>query len=142
MDAADTFPAVFERACDFLQRVLYPQPAVGPSTSASGESGSGASHDSSARPHPIFVTCGNWDLLTLLPAQARLFQNLRVPPLWRRWCNVQKPFRAWAQEALPGGAPLHAGMPQMLADLGLPLVGRHHCGEWRSGKLMLELWAS
>ncbi len=70
-----------------------------------------------------FVTCGDWDLKTMLPAQLSACD----PPLdfaphpYRRWINVKKPFKAWR-----GGRS--AGMPQMLRALGLPLDGRHHRG--------------
>ena len=146
VDAADPFPAVFARACAFVERVLggpgIAQPtgsgdshpgasssgtgSLGPSSSSSqpGASQSGSSQPASA----IFVTCGDWDLQRMLPAQAGLSQ-LKVPPLWQRWCNLKMPYKAWAQGALPGGAPKWVDMVEMLQGLGMPLVGRHHCGE-------------
>jgi inhibitor of KinA sporulation pathway (predicted exonuclease) len=69
-----------------------------------------------------FVTCGDWDLRTMLPNQLRASGLDDVPAPYRRWVNVKVPFRAWRPRK---GA---AGMPQMLALLGLELEGRHHRG--------------
>jgi inhibitor of KinA sporulation pathway (predicted exonuclease) len=69
-----------------------------------------------------FVTCGDWDLRTMLPNQIRAAGLDEVPAPYRRWVNVKVPFKAWRPRK---GA---AGMPHMLELLGLELEGRHHRG--------------
>lgn len=76
------------------------------------------------------VTCGDWDLKTMLPAQLRLSGAFGTPASLRRWCNL----KTFIQDAQPPflderGAPLHiSGMPDMLLATGLELEGRHHSG--------------
>lgn len=71
-----------------------------------------------------FITCGDWDLQTMLPMQLRASDPPfhRMPPPYRRWINVKVPFKAWQPRK---GA---AGMARMLELLGLELEGRHHRG--------------
>jgi ERI1 exoribonuclease 3 len=70
------------------------------------------------------VTCGDWDLQTMLPRQLRATE----PPIdfmphpYRRWINVKVPFR----KAMP--KLRRAGMARMLEALDLELEGRHHRG--------------
>lgn len=71
-----------------------------------------------------FVTCGDWDLQTMLPVQCAA-SELALPALpkaYRRWINIKKIF-ADVKRREKG-----FGMPSMLSALGLPLVGRHHRG--------------
>jgi inhibitor of KinA sporulation pathway (predicted exonuclease) len=71
-----------------------------------------------------FVTCGDWDLATMLPVQCKA-AGIAVPSLpraYRRWINIKKPF-----VELVRGAKSH-GMPSMLRALNLELEGRHHRG--------------
>ncbi|KAK7508268.1 hypothetical protein BaRGS_00000507 [Batillaria attramentaria] len=67
-----------------------------------------------------FVTCGDWDLKTMLPSQCRYF---KVPPkpYFQRWINIKKAFAD-----VTGTYP--RGMMPMLEMLGIPHVGRHHSG--------------
>lgn len=37
----------------------------------------------------LFVTCGDWDLKTMLPSQCAL-ENLQVPPYCKMWLNIKK----------------------------------------------------
>lgn len=69
----------------------------------------------------LFVTSGNWDLQTMLPAQCR-GAGLYRRPYFREWCDV----RCVCEVAL--GRRCRRGMPGMLRALRLPLVGRHHSG--------------
>ncbi len=76
----------------------------------------------------VLVTCGDWDLKTMLPAQcAALDPELRVPPCMRRWCNIKTAFRA-AFPDLARTARGPRGMEAMLRMLRIPLTGRHHSG--------------
>eukprot|EP01033_Poteriospumella_lacustris_P005489 gene5489-3911_t len=73
----------------------------------------------------IFVTCGNWDLKTMLPLE---YSNKadRLPSLpaqlYHHFVNVK-----FAYEACRRGESAR-GMTTMLDALGLPLEGRHHSG--------------
>lgn len=67
------------------------------------------------------VTCGDWDLKTMLPAQCKVAKLQKTPQLFREWVNIKKTFTA--------ATGLYArGMTEMLDGLGLPLVGHHHSG--------------
>jgi len=71
------------------------------------------------------VTCGDWDLKTMLPLQ--LEKTGTVLPydlnkLLTQWVNVKVPFRKFA------GVKGKCGMDSMLEHLGLELVGHHHSG--------------
>lgn len=71
-----------------------------------------------------FVTCGDWDLATMLPVQCAA-AGIAIPSLpraYRRWINIKKPFVEHVR-----GAKSH-GMPSMLRALNLELEGRHHRG--------------
>ena len=72
----------------------------------------------------LFVTCGDWDLGTMLPAQCRAsVPPIRsLPPIYRSWMNLKVAYR----DAL--GVRRAPGMAGMLRALDLPLVGRHHRG--------------
>lgn len=68
----------------------------------------------------IFVTCGDWDLKTMLPKQCSYF-GLMYPGYLKRWINIKKPF-----SIVTGRYP--KGMMPMFDDLDLEHVGRHHSG--------------
>ncbi|AYU79165.1 phosphotransferase, putative [Leishmania donovani] len=79
------------------------------------------------------VTCGDWDLKTMLPAQMRVSGQQGTPLSFQRWCNLKKCMSqlGFGNGSGCGGAapPLRpSGMPDMLQMLGLPLQGRHHSG--------------
>ncbi|MFK8003953.1 MAG: 3'-5' exonuclease [Polyangiales bacterium] len=71
-----------------------------------------------------FITCGDWDLQTMLPAQLSATDPVIgfVPHAYRRWINIKKPFAAW------NGGSVKGGMLGMLKALDLELEGRHHRG--------------
>ena len=71
----------------------------------------------------IFVTCGDWDLKTMLPSQCKAYKE-EVPTVFQRWLNI-KNFYA---EATGDGGKKKKGMVGMLEGLSLKLEGRHHCG--------------
>lgn len=80
------------------------------------------------------VTCGDWDLKTMLPAQMRVSGQQGTPLSFQRWCNLKKRMSQLGfgnGSGCGGGAapPLGpSGMPDMLQMLGLPLQGRQHSG--------------
>ena len=104
VDAAPPFPEVFAAHQDWL-----------------------ASHDLPTAggdlPY-VIVTCGDWDLLTMLPAQLAALDPPAtfVPTPYRQWLNVKVPFKAWHRKQA------RAGMARMLDLLGIELVGHHHRG--------------
>lgn len=69
----------------------------------------------------IPVTCGNWDLRSMLPTEVRR-KALDFHPTLGWWCNIKDVFsRAMGRDRAPG-------MDGMLKALRLPLVGHHHLG--------------
>ena len=86
-----------------------------------------------ARGHSVVcVTCGDWDLKTMLPGQLRLLGDLSggpsrvaVPDHLRRWVNIKMIYH----QCVPQGRRSKASdMTGMLRGLGLKLEGKHHSG--------------
>lgn len=109
MDAADTFPDVWKRFQEFLKvhGMLEPENMR----------------------QAAFLTCGDWDLKSMLPRQLKLFEGEHgldakgdlVPP-YNKWINVKFPFMKQLELR-------HSlGMAGMLKKLKLELEGRHHSG--------------
>eukprot|EP00736_Rhodelphis_marinus_P011301 Rmarinus@m.25818 len=69
----------------------------------------------------VFVTCGDWDLRTCLPKQA-IKDGFEYPTYLKRWINVKINFIEYFN------FNKRTGMPGMLSQLQLPLIGRHHSG--------------
>ncbi|XP_071117298.1 ERI1 exoribonuclease 3-like [Haliotis cracherodii] len=67
-----------------------------------------------------FVTCGDWDLRTMLPGQCRHF-NIKPKPYFSQWINIKKSC-AESTSVFP------RGMIGMLSLLQLQHQGRHHSG--------------
>nr|MEE4268451.1 3'-5' exonuclease [Candidatus Krumholzibacteria bacterium] len=72
----------------------------------------------------LFVTCGNWDLKTMLPVQcgASCMDPRSLPPIYHQWVNIKKMYCEVFNQ------PRVGGMKSMLNGLGLKLEGRHHRG--------------
>ncbi len=68
-----------------------------------------------------FVTCGEWDLRSMLPRQCAA-SRIPLPRVYRRWINVKTIFASTLRRSAS------IGMPHMLSALGLELEGRHHRG--------------
>ena len=71
-------------------------------------------------PSICFVTCGDWDLKTMLPGQCEHLK-VTVPPYFKRWVNIKKAFTTITKSKAKS-------MVHMLEMLGLALDGRHHSG--------------
>lgn len=72
----------------------------------------------------LLVTCGDWDLNTMFPAQcgASIPRIEHVPHIYRRWHNLKHSFcSATGQKKAPG-------MEGMLGAFDLDLIGHHHRG--------------
>mmetsp|Transcript_36867 Transcript_36867/g.105639 ORF Transcript_36867/g.105639 Transcript_36867/m.105639 type:complete len:168 (+) Transcript_36867:382-885(+) len=68
----------------------------------------------------VFVTCGDWDLKTMLPAQCAV-SGVEVPLAMRTWINIKKVASHCFSRRIDG-------MPALLQRCGLSLEGRHHSG--------------
>uniref|UniRef100_A0A6B2LE73 Exonuclease domain-containing protein n=1 Tax=Arcella intermedia TaxID=1963864 RepID=A0A6B2LE73_9EUKA len=69
-----------------------------------------------------FVSCGDWDLRTMLPTQLKATNITEtIPRCYRRWINIKFPFSEFANRK-----PL--GMDGMLNVFRIPLTGTHHRG--------------
>jgi inhibitor of KinA sporulation pathway (predicted exonuclease) len=68
-----------------------------------------------------FVTCGEWDLRSMLVRQCAA-SGVTIPRPYRSWINVKTVFAGTLRRSAS------VGMPTMLEALGLELEGRHHRG--------------
>jgi len=66
------------------------------------------------------ITCGDWDLKTMLPLQCDLVHS-SVPSFFQTWINIKRVFSNFYGSKM-------GSMEYMLQYLGLPLEGRHHSG--------------
>ncbi|KAJ3166010.1 hypothetical protein HK101_012013 [Irineochytrium annulatum] len=103
VDAADPFPQVLQRYSQFV-----------------------TDHGLTTE-NCLVVTCGDWDLKTMLPAQMRILAAgaVAAPELLSRWNNVKKSF---SRHMGASSQDMKAGMAGMLRMMGLELEGRHHSG--------------
>ncbi|XP_072366871.1 ERI1 exoribonuclease 3-like isoform X1 [Scyliorhinus torazame] len=69
----------------------------------------------------IFVTCGDWDLKTMLPGQCQDL-GLPVPDYFKKWINLKK-----AYSFAMGNYPKN-GLPFMVKGLNLEHIGKLHSG--------------
>jgi ERI1 exoribonuclease 3 len=68
------------------------------------------------------VTCGAWDLNTMLPQELRRYPDLDSYPVYMEYINIKEAFGKCY------GTEKASGMAGMLRHLGLQLEGRHHSG--------------
>lgn len=97
VDKADIFANVFERHNKWLNKQIE-----------------GNTRDLA------FLTCGHWDLKTMLPSQLRLL-NARNNIKYRTYINIKDEFMHFYKKN--GG-----GLSRMLADLNMKFEGRPHSG--------------
>lgn len=113
---AKPFPHVFSEALEFLKCC-------------------GLSTAEARRPSYCMVTCGDWDLKTMLPSQMNTSAGSpllpSVPECWSFWCNIKKflvsPAAASCFDAQRRATRI-SGMMDMLELFQLPHQGRHHSG--------------
>ena len=67
-----------------------------------------------------FITCGDWDLRTMLPGQCEV-SGLEIPDYLRRWINVKKSFSREMRH-------FPRSMAVMMKNLRLTFEGRPHSG--------------
>lgn len=88
----------------------------------------------------VFVTHGDWDLKTMLPAQCRSL-NISVPRIFRQWGNIKQIYHTLPAKPR-NRASRSLGMAAMLHSLGMELIGHHHSGidDTRNiARILLEL---
>eukprot|EP01102_Stenamoeba_stenopodia_P016370 TRINITY_DN571_c0_g1_i1.p1 TRINITY_DN571_c0_g1~~TRINITY_DN571_c0_g1_i1.p1 ORF type:complete len:284 (+),score=70.75 TRINITY_DN571_c0_g1_i1:47-898(+) len=97
-------------------------------------SDNGIARDGESGPSVVFVTCGDWDLKTMLPSQLRTLKNSanpedrklaesKLPNRYSQWINIKNAFQTFK-----GMKRQPRGMTDMLDLLNLKLDGRHHSG--------------
>lgn len=71
-----------------------------------------------------FLICGNWDLEKMLPMEMKNhnIEASKEMEVFTKWINIKDLFKKRFPDAQK------PSMPDMLAKLELPLVGRHHRG--------------
>ena len=95
----------------------------------------------------LFITCGDWDLKTMLVNQCAI-SSIPINDMFNRWCNIKKMYNQYYSEKIIGmhimkeiinGEYMHdtgrlskhhrvRGMKSLLNRLNLSLDGRHHSG--------------
>ena len=70
----------------------------------------------------VFVTCGNWDLASMLPSDIKRNKLSYPSPVYRRFVNLKPVFSHVTK------TPKILSMVKMLKALNLELEGRHHSG--------------
>jgi ERI1 exoribonuclease 3 len=79
-----------------------------------------------------FVTCGNWDLKTMLPMEI-MNKNLPIRDLYTKFINIKYEYeRLYRQKVY--------GMTDMLSRSGLELEGKHHSGIDDTRNIARVLW--
>ncbi|KAB7503344.1 ERI1 exoribonuclease 3 [Armadillidium nasatum] len=96
VESSDTFPTVFGSFQTWLLEKVGPKERF------------------------LFVTCGDWDLKSMLPDQCKR-ECIVLPPYFNTWMNIKK---AYAHVT----GVFTKGMLTMLNDLKLEHIGRHHSG--------------
>ena len=87
----------------------------------------------------LFVTCGDWDLKTMLPLELRNKRLAAPSAAYSRWANLKREFASAFR--VRGREP---DMKAMLQLAGLRLEGQHHSGldDARNiGRCLEALWA-
>lgn len=98
VDSQPHFPEVFDKFCKWLEEHNY------------FKEGNNCA----------FITCGDWDLKSMLPKQCEL-ENIPVPDHFQKWINLKNMF-CEATEYYP------TTLTNMLTFLKIPLHGRLHSG--------------
>jgi len=70
----------------------------------------------------MFVTCGNWDLNTILPKDCKRHGIYYYPDIYKRFINIKISY----QNTL--NTPKKYGLVNMMKFSGLKMDGRHHSG--------------
>ncbi len=70
----------------------------------------------------VFVTCGDWDLMTCLRQECKL-KKIDYKEYFKSWINIKTCFKEYFKKD-----DLKIGMDGMLKMLNLTLDGKHHSG--------------
>lgn len=82
----------------------------------------------------VFVTCGDWDLKTMLPKQCAL-SRIKVPQIYGNWINIKKLYKQFYGTD-------KIGMGEMAKRLDIEIVGTVHRGiddTYNIAKIFLDL---
>ncbi len=71
----------------------------------------------------LFITCGDWDLKTMLPIQCAA-DGIQVPPHFHEWINLKKLIPRQFKES----RAIVSHMGGLLSFYGLHFIGRPHSG--------------
>ncbi|XP_010904894.2 uncharacterized exonuclease domain-containing protein At3g15140 isoform X2 [Elaeis guineensis] len=67
-----------------------------------------------------FVTCGNWDLKTMIPKQCKI-SKIKMPLYFMEWINLKDIYLNFYKRTA-------TGMMTMMRQLEIPVWGSHHLG--------------
>ena len=73
----------------------------------------------------IFVTCGDWDLNSMLPSQCHL-SKIKLPDCFKSWINIKQEFQRIAEVIINRS---ENDLTQMLNEFGLKHAGKLHSGK-------------
>lgn len=71
-------------------------------------------------PNSVFITCGDWDLKTMLPQQCHT-SKVKIPSCYKNWINIKREFEKH-YNAKAGG------LAGMLNYHNMKFIGRPHSG--------------
>ena len=97
VDAADIFPNVYRRHYEWLVA------------------------NTPAGITPKIITCGGWDIKTMLPMELARYPDLPIHHPYTQFVNIKKEFETFYGKFV-------GGMYNMLKALNMTLDGRHHSG--------------
>lgn len=132
VDGSDPFPIVYGKYWNWLQQfgivsTPFPHSKVAeglPSSVSSIQGEEVAPLVSGPTLRAIFVTCGDWDIKTMMPTAFQNYHMTMSPEealLFSQWVNIKDLFNGVYGTAL-------TGMKPVLDYLNLPLEGHHHAG--------------
>lgn len=76
----------------------------------------------------IFITAGNWDLLTMLPNQCQL-SNVAIPSYMKKWINIRTLYHTIPLANIPHLPHKKPRSMKALMDaMGIDVIGRLHSG--------------
>jgi inhibitor of KinA sporulation pathway (predicted exonuclease) len=68
------------------------------------------------------VTCGNWDLMTMLPKDCKRYGIIYYPDIYKKFINIKISY----QKTL--NTPKQYGLANMISIIKMKMEGRHHSG--------------
>lgn len=72
----------------------------------------------------LILTCGAWDLQTMLSIEANIWNVYHFPEVYKRFCNIKKSFERWFGEGRGG----LGGLAGLMRHFKFKFEGHHHRG--------------